>query len=78
MDYTIFYMVCSELRLKEDKTPYMRERFGSMSEAIEKAKIWAAKSEHGGVYSVYECRLLGGAQKDSPPVNWKPYRWHGV
>lgn len=74
-DFTKFFMVCSELRLQEGCTPYMRARFATESEAIETAKEWAAKSDHGGIYTVYECRAVGSAQKSTPPVDWKPVAW---
>lgn len=73
MDDYKFFFVASQKRL-ENGTPYMRERFATEKEAITCASEWAAKSEHGGKYIVYNVTAVGEAQRAEPPVKYRKIR----
>lgn len=71
-DYKFFF-VASQKRLA-DGTPYMRERFTTEKDARECANRWAAKSEHGGKYIVFNVVAVGEAQRAEPPVKYRKIR----
>jgi hypothetical protein len=70
MNHEMFYAVLSEKRANDGCTPLMRQRFDNETDAIEIARQWAAKSDHGGKYTVYQCVAVGTAQRSAPPVQY--------